>query len=180
MIRRLGELNSVVGIFIILTVTFFAIGGCSDNNNGNDVIGEPTSGCQNIIGISSGVIQTAGDSGCESQVEDGCFFGHVTESLNGEEDTIYITREEFEVGATKFTELTGLMLITVSNGDQLSGQVVTVIDQDGKVASGLVQWFSDGSFGQFQGASGYAVPFIEIDSANKTYKSSWAGVLCLP
>lgn len=179
MIRRLGELNSVVGIFIILTVTFFAIGGCSDNN-GNDVIGEPTAGCQNISGASSGVIQTTGDAGCDSQIEDGCFSGQVSGSLNGEEDTIYITREAFDVEATKFTELTGIMLITDSNGDQLAGQLVTVLDKDDKVGSSLVQWISEGSFGKYDGASGHMVQNLEIDFENKTYESTWSGELCLP
>ncbi|MCA9810532.1 MAG: hypothetical protein KC473_09350 [Candidatus Dadabacteria bacterium] len=179
MIRRLGELNSIVGIFIILTVTFFAIGGCSDNN-GNDVIGEPTAGCQNISGASSGVIQTTGEDGCDSQIEDGCFSGQVSGSLNGEEDTIYITREEFDVVVIKFTELTGIMLITDSDGDQLAGQLVTVLDKDDKAGSSLVQWISEGSFGKYDGASGHMVQNVEIDFENKTYESTWSGELCLP
>ena len=182
MIRRLGELNSVVGIFIILAVTFFAIGGCSDNDNGNDLIGDDNlpAGCQNISGASSGAIRTTGDAGCSTQIEDGCFFGQVSGSLNGEEDTIYITREEFDVVVIKFTELTGIMLITDSDGDQLAGQLVTVLDKDDKAGSSLVQWISEGSFGKYDGASGHMVQNVEIDFENKTYESTWSGELCLP
>jgi len=136
------------------------------------------SSCENIQGSSSGEIRTSGDSGCPTKIEDGCFFGQITGSISGSVETIFETEEEFHVVNTKFFESTGITLISDSDGDSLSGHIVAVGDKNGKVASGLIQWFSDGSFGKYNGASGYAVLDIKTDFENKTYTATWSGVLC--
>jgi hypothetical protein len=179
MIKRLGRLYSVLAIFTILSITFFAIGGCNDSNGDSDTRGpDEMTSCENIQGSSSGDIRTAGDVGCTTQIEDGCFFGTVSGSLSGDVETIFETEEEFNVITTKFFESTGITLVTDSDGDSLSGHIVAVADKDGNVASGLIQWFSDGSFGKYNGASGYVVLDIKSDFENKTYTATWSGVLC--
>ena len=179
MIKRMGIVNSVLAIFTIITVTLFVIGGCDSNNSEIGIGDDDTGGCENISGTSSGVIRTAGDTNCDSQLENGCFLGEVKGSVSGDEATFYETREDFNVITTKFTVMSGLILITPSNGDQLFGHIVTVLDKDGKAGSGLTQWLPDESDGQFNGADGHVVQNLEIDPENMTYKSTWSGVLCV-
>ena len=179
MIKKMGELYSVLTIIFIISMCILAIGGCSDDGSGIDNR-ELMSNCREITGLSSGNIRTPGDAGCTVQIEDGCYFGNLNGSLNGNVETLFETEEEFNVVITKFFESTGVTLITTNNGDTLTGHIVAVANSESTVASGLIQWFPDGSTGQFQGATGYAVLNIETNFENKTYASTYTGIICTP
>ena len=174
--KRMGNLYSVVALFTLITVAFFAAGGCDSDGDG---AGDVMQNCAVIEGTSSGTITSkADDNNCISNIEDGCFLGSVSGSLDGSQDTFFLTKETFDMIDKEFTEITGTTLVNASEDDQLLGQLVAIANDNGEVAAGLIQWDNTGSFGKFSGASGYAVLDVTIDNENKTFSATYSGILC--
>jgi len=177
MIKRMGKLYSVLALFTILSVSFFAAGGCDDGNGSTR--GDVMDNCAVIEGTSSGDITSKEDNNnCLSNIEDGCFNGSISGSLDGEQETFFLTKESFDVVDKEFTEIVGTTLVHAPNGDLLTGQLAAIANDNGEVASGLIQWSDIASFGQFNGASGYAVLDVTIDAENKMFSATYSGILC--
>jgi hypothetical protein len=177
-IKRLGRLYSVLAIFTILSITFFAIGGCNDNNGDGNVGGDVMAGCENIHGTASGEILTGNN--CGSPILLGCFVGKVFGDLNGDMDVTIpetlapTTKEGISILAADFS------IITPNPGSSLLiGEGTRTVDEEGNAAD-LIIWRPDISDGDFTGATGHIVIDTKYDLNNMTYTSTWSGELCLP